>query len=513
MMVFMQALSPLSVKALLADGQEFAFLDVREAGEFGEGHPFLAIPLAYSRLEADIARLVPRLSTRIVLIDGGNGVARRAARALAALGYSDLSITEGGVAAWQAAGLVLFKGVNLPSKTFGELAEAALGTPHISAQQLQQLQASGSKLVVLDGRPLAEFNKMSIPGAISCPNGELALRHADLIPDAETTVVVNCAGRTRSIVGAQTLRDLGLPNPIYALENGTQGWYLNDLPLDHGQNRSYPEHRRAPAPEVAARLAQLSAEQGAARIDAARLSAWLADPERTTYLLDVRSPEEFAASPIAGAAHAPGGQLVQATDQYLGTRNARIVLVDTDGLRAPMTAVWLRRLGHEAYLATPDALPATPATPPAEAALPRISSATLAANLDAYDLVDLRDSASYRAGHIDAARWSIRPLLQRGDGHRATVFVTPEPALAAAAARDVGGNSLLLTEGPEQWLRAGLTVVASADAPSDAERIDYLFFVHDRHSGNKAAARAYLEWETGLLAQIDAQERALFCLG
>lgn len=509
----MQVLNPLSVKALLADGKEFAFLDVREAGEFGEGHPFLAIPLAYSRLEADIARLVPRQSTRIILIDGGNGVAERAAHALAALGYSDLSITEGGVAAWQAAGLVLFKGVNLPSKTFGELAEAALGTPHISAQQLQQLQRAGSKLVVLDGRPLAEFNKMSIPGAISCPNGELALRHADLIPDAETTVVVNCAGRTRSIVGAQTLRDLGLPNPIYALENGTQGWYLNDLPLDHGQSRSYPEHRRAPAPEVAARLAQLSAQHGAAHLDAASLVAWLADQERTTYLLDVRSPEEFAAAPIAGATHAPGGQLVQATDQYLGTRNARMVLVDTDGLRAPMTAVWLRRLGHEAYLARPDALPAAPKAPLSEAALPRISSAALAADPAAYDLVDLRDSASYRAGHIAGARWSIRPLLQRGDGRRATAFVTPEPALAAAAARDVGGVCHVLTEGREQWVRAGLPVVASADVPSDAERLDYLFFVHDRHSGNKAAARAYLEWETGLLAQIDAQERALFCLG
>lgn len=512
-MVFMQVLNPLSVKALLADGKEFAFLDVREAGEFGEGHPFLAIPMAYSRLEADIARLVPRPSTRILLIDGGNGVAERAAHALAALGYSDLSITEGGVAAWQGAGLVLFKGVNLPSKTFGELAEAELGTPHISAQQLQQLQASGRKLVVLDGRPLAEFNKMSIPGAISCPNGELALRHADLIADADTTVVVNCAGRTRSIVGAQTLRDLGLPNPIYALENGTQGWYLNDLPLDHGQNRSYPEHRRAPVPEVAARLAQLSAQQGAAHLDAATLATWLADHERTTYLLDVRSPEEFAAAPIAGAAHAPGGQLVQATDQYLGTRQARIVLVDTDGLRAPMTAVWLRRLGHEAYLATPDALPVIPSAPLAEAALPLISSAALAADPAAYDLVDLRDSASYRAGHIAGARWSIRPLLQRGDGSRASVFITPEPALAAAAARDVGGVCHVLTEGQAQWERAGLPVVASPDAPSDAERIDYLFFVHDRHSGNKAAARAYLEWETGLLAQIDADERALFCLG
>ena len=64
----------------------------------------------------------------------------------------------------------------------------------------------------------------------------------------------------------------------------------------------------------------------------------------------MRTPEEFAAGAVPGFVHAPGGQLVQATDQWIGTRGARVVLVDDEEVRAPMTAQWLRQLGHEAYV-------------------------------------------------------------------------------------------------------------------------------------------------------------------
>jgi len=63
-----------------------------------------------------------------------------------------------------------------------------------------------------------------------------------------------------------------------------------------------------------------------------------------------------------------------------------------------------------------------------------------------------------------------------------------------------------LAGGAEAWKAAGLPVVASAATPADADCIDYLFFVHDRHDGNLEAARGYLAWETGLMAQMDAQE-------
>ena len=63
-------------------------------------------------------------------------------------------------------------------------------------------------------------------------------------PDTGTTVVVNCAGRTRSIIGAQSLINAGIPNRVIALENGTMGWSLAGLELERGRESS------APAPSV-----------------------------------------------------------------------------------------------------------------------------------------------------------------------------------------------------------------------------------------------------------------------
>ena len=83
-----------------------------------------------------------------------------------------------------------------------------------------------------------EFNRMSIPGGINCPGAELTHRIAALAPDPATTVVVNCAGRTRSILGAQSLRHAGVPNPVVALRNGTMGWHLAGFELEHGQDRA-----------------------------------------------------------------------------------------------------------------------------------------------------------------------------------------------------------------------------------------------------------------------------------
>jgi len=216
-----------TLKQWLHDGQEIALLDVREHGQYGEEHLFYVTSTPYSKLEAETLRLVPRKDVRLVLVgDDENHLTRRAARRLAGLGYTQLHFLAGGHTAWKHAGYQVFAGVNLPSKAFGELAEHAFGTPRITAKELNEKIQAQEDLIILDGRPFAEYRKMSIPTATSCPNGELALRIDSLVSRSETTIVVNCAGRTRSIIGAQTLINLGIKNKILALENGTQGWFL-----------------------------------------------------------------------------------------------------------------------------------------------------------------------------------------------------------------------------------------------------------------------------------------------
>lgn len=513
-------LDPTTLKAWLHDGGEIALLDVREHGEYGESHLFYGIPLPYSRLELDIVRLVPRAGTRIVVYDDGAlGVAARAAARIAALGYGDVHVLQGGTAAWRDAGFALFQGVNVPSKAFGEMVEHVFHTPHLSAQDLAARQARGDKLVVLDGRPIDEYRKMTIPGSICCPNGELALRVAAVAPDANTTVVVNCAGRTRSIIGAQTLIDIGIPNPVLALENGTQGWNLADLVLENGAGRICPKPDGALA-EERRRAAAHAARAGVRQADDATVADWLGASDRTTFLCDVRTPDEFARGSLPGARSTPGGQLVQATDQYVGVRGARLVVFDDDGVRAPVIAAWLTRMGWDAWVLTQGLGAQLPAIKDADASLPVLPAVTVA-ELSALDatLIDLRGSMAYRAAHLRGAVWSIRPKLGTLalPAGRPVVLIAEEEGIARLTAldlRDAGVADIRIHIGtPAQWRGAGLQVVSTPAEPPDADCIDFLFFVHDRHSGNKEASRRYLAWELGLVAQLDAQERASWSFG
>jgi len=512
-----------TLKRWLHDGAEIALLDVREYGQYGEGHPFFATHVPYSRLEMDVGRLIPRTGTRIVLYDDGDGSATAPALArLAATGYVNLHVLAGGAPAWAAAGYQLFKGVNLPSKTFGELVEHVYDTPRVSVTELDAMLKRGDDVVVLDGRPLAEYHNMSIPTGICCPNGELVYRVGEIVKNPATRIVVNCAGRTRSILGAQTLRNFGIANPVFALENGTQGWTLADLELERGADRRYPEigsgtDRKA----LRDRARALAERHGVKYVGAAEVEGWIGDAGRNVFLCDVRTPEEFVAGSIPGAQHAPGGQLVQATDQYVGVRNARIVLFDSELVRAPTCASWLAQMGHDVSVLLEGAAARLAVPPGPLGALPSPASITasgLAALGARAVLLDLRSSSAYRKEHVEGAHWAIRPRLQKAiaDPGRTVVLMTREPAIARLAAIDLAalgiGDVRVLSEGLDACKAAGLKLAATPGMPPDAECIDFLFFVHDRHEGNRDAARRYLEWETGLLAQVDDAERGSFRL-
>jgi rhodanese-related sulfurtransferase len=534
--------SPAEAKKRLHAGHEIAFLDVREAGQFGEGHPLFAVPCPYSRLELDVESLVPNRRVPMLLIDAGNGVAERAAWRLAVLGYDDVSVVVGGARGWAAAGLTLYKGVNVPSKTLGELAEAVWHPRLIDAAALNGWRNEGRPFRVFDARPPAEYYQMRIPGASCLPNGELAHRFSAAIDDPEVPVVINCAGRTRSITGAIGLGLLGVTNRVFALENGTQGWTLAGLQLERGATAEpYPELGEEARHDSRNRALRLAEERQIAWIDADELAGLRADAGRTLYIFDVRSREEYEAAHFPGAVHAPGGQLVQASDQWIGVRHARVVLADDTGMRATIAAFWLRQLGFEVYVLPGAASPPSlrgrfreegrsePQNSRTAADLPLIAANEAAAGSGGGEvaILDIRSSQAHRTGHPVGARWTTRALLghppslpapARGKGDRApTIALLAEDravaALAANDMRELGFSDIRLLDGGLQgWIEAGLPVESTADRPTDEGAIDFLRFVHDRHDGNLESARRYLEWEQGLVAQLDSPERAEFRL-
>ncbi len=521
------SISPTTLKNRLHDGGEIALLDVREEGQFGEGHLLFATPLAYSRLELGIGALVPRKSARIVLCDDAGtagGVADCGIKRLNAIGYSDVSMLAGGNAAWAAAGYAIFKGVNVPSKLFGELVEHVYDTPRVTVTELAQMKARNEDFIIVDGRPYAEYNKMSIPGGICCPNAELPLRIREIVKNPKTKIIVNCAGRTRSIMGAQTLLNFGIENPVYALENGTQGWVLADFELERGATRKYAEKIDSAAlPALQVNAQKLLTRFKVPTVTAQQVEAWLADSSRSLSLLDVRTPEEFAAGSLPGALHAPGGQLVQATDQWVGVRNARIVLADSEGVRAPVVGAWLKQLGCDVYVLEGGVNAGLKLPSPAKItlpALPKISAEELKQALatGTCSAFYLGPSMNYRKQHVPGSRWSIRSrIVQDAANAKTVVLITRDTDVANAAAIDLKEagitNVRLLEGGLATWTHAGYALEASPATPPDSECIDYLFFVHDRHLGNREAMKQYLAWETGLIKQLDEQDKASFKVG
>lgn len=339
---------------------ELALIDVREAPDYAAGHIFYAANLPLARLDLLAASALPRRSVPIVVCDGGEGQAARAAARLATLGYRDLRVLSGGVRAWAAAGGVLFSGTNVPSKAFGEHVEHVEGTPSLSAEAVNALVESGADLVILDSRPRGEYRAHSIPGGICVPGAELAYRVHDLRESAQTRVVVNCAGRTRSIIGAQSLINAGVAN-VASLRNGTMGWRLAGLPLAFGAKRSYPSLSEAGRRQAKRAAARVAARFAVRSLDRAGYEAWRREEHaRTLYVFDVRSPEEYEAGHLPGSRSAPGGQLVQETDIYAPVLGSRVVMVDDDGVRATMTASWLEQMGGREVAVLEDALETGP---------------------------------------------------------------------------------------------------------------------------------------------------------
>jgi rhodanese-related sulfurtransferase len=296
-------------------------------------------------LEAEVR--LPRKDVPIVVYDAGEGLVAEAADRFAALGYTDIRQLEGDLEAWRQAGFEIFIDVNSYAKAFGELVEARRHTPSLSAEEVAALIASDADVRVLDVRRPDEYATMNIPGSVSIPGAELVLRAGHVAPDPETTIVVNCAGRTRSIIGTQSLINAGVANKVVALRNGTIGWTLANRTLEHGADRhggiGLSEGTKEKSREVAYRA-------GVRHLRPHEAAALEADTTRTLYRFDVRPVEDYAAGHIPGFRHYPGGQLVQEIDMAAPVRGARVLLADILGVRANMTASWLAQMGWEVYV-------------------------------------------------------------------------------------------------------------------------------------------------------------------
>ena len=506
------------VRNKLLKKEEIAFLDVREEDPHAQEHPLFAANLPLSRIEVDAFSKLPRKTVPIVTLDDGEGVAQLAADRLIALGYQDVSVFQGGVTAWKAAGGEVFKDVNVPSKSFGEFVESKRHTPSLSAQEVKHLIDQEADVVVVDVRRFEEYQTMSIPTGISVPGAELVLRLPEIAPNPKTKIIVNCAGRTRSIIGTQSLINAGIPNEVNALRNGTIGWTLAGQTLEQGQSRKFQEVSASTASEAAQRARSVADRSGVQRVSLADIEQWKTQTDRTTYFFDPRTPEEYAAGHLPGFRSTPGGQLVQETEMVAPVRGARIVLSDPGGVRANMPASWLAQMAWEVFVI--DDVKATDLTetgawkqplppPPEILTVDALTASAWLKNDSGTICIDLSTHANYVKGHIPGSWFALRSQfahaldkLPKADRY---VLTSSNGELAVFAAPEIqaltNAEIVVLSGGNAAWTKADLPLEKGAShlasPPLDRYKRPY-----EGTNVDPAAMQAYLDWEFGLVEQL-----------
>ena len=515
-------ISPDQLRDRMSADAPYALIDVRDIGEYNASHIPGASLIPRARLEFDLPTAVPQPDTPLILCDDDARRVVRAAATAEAMGYRDIAWLQGGVNRWASLDLPTEWGVNVPSKDFGERVEVVHHVPEITADDLHARIDRGDQLVILDTRTPEEYQRFCIPGGRSLPGGELALRITDTLADAppNATVVINCAGRTRSIIGTRALQRMALDREIVGLKNGTSGWLLAGYDLEEGADRTampnVTEHGRAAAEAYARRCA---AEDGVQLINLNQLDALRERAAReSVYFIDVRSAQEHAAGRIPGFRWFPGGQAVQRSDDVAVVHHAPIVFACDRIARAAITASWYKQMGHAEIYALEGGITVwaeagreltdAPDPEPALLTAARNTVTTITprelARQTKVTALYVGDSQNFAHAHPPGAHWTPRAWLEwrieELAPNRDQLVVTicrdgNESLLAAATLRDLGyGDPRALEGGTDAWRTASLPIeqgLAGILSPPH----DTLPFGPDR---NYADMQHYLRWETAL---------------
>jgi rhodanese-related sulfurtransferase len=510
------------LSALLQGKSKFALIDVREPGEYNSSHIADSSLISRKELEFRMDVSAPVKGEKIIVCDDDGRRATLAAGTLERMGFTNVLVLDRGVNQWSTEGFPTEWGSNVISKDFGERMEVEHHVPEIEATELHERIERGDKLVILDTRTPEEYQRFCIPGGRSVPGGELALRVTDITKDLDpdTTVIVNCAGRTRSVIGTRVLQRMGLTN-IFGLKNGTSGWLLAGYDLETGGDRlDLPEPSTeglAAAETYAARLAE---EDGVRYLDVAAVQTMLDERnQKTCYFVDVRTTEEYTNGHIPGFRWFPGGQVVQRSDDVLVVKNCPVVFSCDGHARATFIASWYRQFGFEEVYAVNGGTTAwadsgrqletgTESASPngldaARSQVKLVSPQELDANKTA-SIINVENSQDFSSGHVPGARWVPRGSLELqisdiAADKSASITVTcnngQNAALAGATLKGLGYQDVSVLEGGmPAWRQAGLGVEQGLSGVMRAPT-DVVVSGPDR---NFADMMNYLRWETAL---------------
>lgn len=512
-------ISPEEMVALRASEPASALLDVREVEEAFRGHIPGSSSIPLRLLPARLANtLLPSRGLPVIVCDMGGTDTRAdaAAAMLVGQGVGRVLVLDGGLERWASEGRTVESGQNVPSKRFGE-ALTVDDDFHIQPETLEQWLAEGKDVQIIDVRTRAEHSRECIPGSTHAPGFSAAA-----VASKDRPVIVHCSGRTRSIIGAKTLRLLGFDN-VWALENGTMGWLLAGKEVERGTHRPALEDGFGGDAEIAARAEELARRVGVVSLSPVAARARVrSDDGHPRYLLDVREVQELDGRIVEGGRQAPSGQVIQATDDHIPAKGVGVVLIDDGGARAWLAAHWLVLLGFEEVAVVEGGVAAWEASGlPFVDHDPDPDPVGLTAARAAVELVDVEGaealiaagvrtlsvdvSVAFERGHLPGSGWlplsdvlAENPLPSLGDAPAVLLVCEDGRSSTLAGARllerGAVGRAHVLDGGLGAWRAAGRPVEQGRGGLPD--QVDD---VHPHPSTiGEDAMRAYLTWEVDL---------------
>ena len=336
----MQSLEIKQVLNLLKNNtKNISFLDIRERKEYVHGFAFGSVNCPFSKFKYLIKELVPDVNTILILIGIKNIYQKdKIQKILKKLKYNRSFILKGDYKIWKKQKFPLWAGEYTFSKAFGEWIEITSNIKNLYAKELYKIHKKNHNYLQIDARPKKEFEKFSLPQSVQCSGGELPC-FINNKENLRKNFIVHCAGRTRSIIAYQTLKDFNFKNKKYVLNGGTQNWVLN------GFDRKFKNQSKIKSTKINYKDDLKLAHSIAKKFKIP--STQTMNKQTNSYNFQINS-EIKNFKKIPGWKQVNATTLIQSTDKFISSTNTKILIFSNIPSSAVFTVIWLRRMGYQA---------------------------------------------------------------------------------------------------------------------------------------------------------------------
>jgi cystathionine beta-lyase len=477
-------------------GAPFALIDCRERRDYVNAHWFGSTNIPFSVLSRKIKGLVPDLNFSIHVMDWQDNASTLAISQLKTLGYTNIKPHKTVRPPEMGNGFI--RGEYVWSKAFGEVVAHCANLPEVTPADYV---ANYQDALLFDVRPTAEYRDFTLPGSQSLPNS-LLLANVDALRDTGKMTLLHCAGRTRSIIGACTLKAAGYDGPFAIFKGGTQAWQLDGHEREHNSNRIFAKDIASPA------IVERFLRRWLIPFDHINEPSTVSfiTRQRPALIFDVSDDAATGQKLMHGVVKISGTNLIQQTDRSIACYHVPVVLFDHgSGSRAAFAAYWLRAMGFEVRVALlASQLEPQAADGEVDRMLPSFQN--LLSIDDIRDLpsqlLDFRPSSAYRKGHIEASEWAnITSFLEKKPNQTPMVIICDDISTGSEISALLKSRGWQI-RGVYHWREDDFDLAHLAHG-GPALPIDESALFAGRHQGVLQDARDYLTWEEDLPAEIN----------